>query len=304
MEEIYDVVILGSGPAGLTAALYSARYARKCCVITESLGGMACKAGSVENWPGEKNISGMDLINKFKAHVDDYDIKFIEKPAKGVTKEGDNFSIDLGDKKIIGKTVILSLGTKPRELKIKGETELVGRGVSHCATCDGMFFKGKDVVVIGGADSAAKAALYLGDVAKSVKIIYRKQMLRCEGIYCKRIAEKKNIEVIYNAVPLEIVGENKVDAIKVKISEEEQDLKCDGVFIEIGADPSSEIAKKLGIETDERGHIKTGKDMNTNIEGIYAAGDMTDTPLRQIVTAASDGAIAAHQAHEFLQKRD
>jgi len=303
MEETYDVMILGSGPAGLTAALYSARYARKCCVITESLGGMACKAGSVENWPGEKNISGLDLINKFKEHVDSYDIDFIEKPAKNVTRDGDLFSVDLGDGKIIGKSVILALGTKPRELKIKGETELVGRGVSHCATCDGMFFRDKDVVVIGGNDSAAKAALYLGDVARSVKILYRGDNLRCEGIYSTRIDEKENIDVVYNAVPLEILGEAKVDAIKLKIGEKEENLKCDGVFIEIGADPSSEIAKSLSIETDDRGHIITGKDTKTNIEGLYAAGDMTNTPLRQIVTAAAEGAIAANQAHEFLQKK-
>jgi thioredoxin reductase (NADPH) len=303
MAEVYDVVILGSGPAGLTAALYSARYVRKCCIISESFGGMTSKAGAIENWPGEKNISGMDLIKKFKDHVDSYDVKYIEKAANGIVKEGDTFLVDLGDEKIVGKTVILTLGTKPRELEIKGEKELVGRGVSHCATCDGMFFKGKDVVVIGGADSAAKAALYLADIANSVKIVYRKELLRCEGIYCNRIEEKENIEIVYNTVPLEIVGEEKVEGIKVKSAEDEKELKCDGVFIEIGADPSSGIAKSLGLDLDDRGHIKTGKDTNTSVAGIYAAGDMTNTPLRQIVTAAAEGAIAANQAHEFLQKK-
>lgn len=302
MEDVYDVVILGSGPSGLTAALYSARYARKCCVVTESLAGMAYKAGAIENWPGEKNISGMDLINKFKEHIDSYDVTFIEKPALGIEKEEELFIVDIGDEKIKGKTVIVALGTKHKTLNIPGEKELIGKGVSYCATCDGMFFRGKDVVVIGGADSAAKAALYLADIANSVKIIYRKQALRCEGVYCKRIGEKENIETIYNAVPVEILGKEKVKGIKIKVGEEESELKCDGVFIEIGADPSNDIAKNLGVKFDERGHIVTDKAAKTNVDGVYAAGDMTNTPLRQIVTAAADGATAAHAAHEFLQR--
>lgn len=303
MEKIYDIVILGSGPGGLVAALYAGRYARKTLVIGESSGGVAGKSGDVENWPGIKKISGMELMNNFKEHSQEYGVEFVNKRIKNVNKETNFFLIDLGDEKIKSKSVIFALGTINNKLKIPRENELVGKGVSYCATCDGMFFKGKDVVVIGGADSAAKAAVYLSEICNSVKIVYRGEKLRSEPIYQKRISEKKNINIIYNSVPIEILGENKVEAIKIKDKNERiSELKCDGVFIEIGAKPSDELAGKLGIELDEKGYVKVGRDMKTNVLGAFAIGDMTNTPLRQIITSAAEGAVAAHMAHEYLQK--
>ncbi len=302
MEEVYDVLIIGSGPAGLTAALYSARYARKTCVISEGDGGTAGKAGEVENWPGTKHASGSELMHKMREHVNDYDVDFVQKQVKSVEKKDDLFVVDVGDSKIKSKTIIFALGTRHRHLEIPGEKELVGKGVSYCATCDGMFFKDKDVVVIGGADSAAKAALYLSEVAKSVKMIYRKSKLRSEAVYSKRIEKRENIKVIYDAIPVSIMGKDKVEGVKIKMGKSESDIPCNGFFIEIGAHPCNELSSKLGAECDNNGYTKVDRAMKTNIEGVFAAGDMTNNTLKQIITASAEGATAANSAQELLQR--
>ncbi len=302
--EVYDVVILGAGPAGLVAGLYSARYARKTVIIGQEIGGTCTKGGEYENWPGEKSISGFDLVNKFKEHVESYDVPIIMKKVTGIKKEKDIFTVTAGGEEIQGKTLIISFGTKHRKLDIPGENELLGKGVSYCATCDGMFFKGKEnVVVIGGADSAAKAALYLSDIVKKVTIVYRKSELRSEPIYKKRIKSKDNIEIIYDSIPSKIHGETSVEKIKIKNSKgKETEIDAQGVFIEIGAIPCNELLTKLKLKADKGCYVKTDRDMNTNIEGVFVAGDLTNNKLKQVITAASDGAIAAHAAHEYLQK--
>jgi len=303
MEEVYDILIIGGGPAGLTAALYAGRYARKCCVIGEPGGGMVALASVIENWPGTPKISGIELMNAYRSHAEEYGAVFFDKLAKNVAKEGDLYVVDLGDEKVKGKTVVFGLGTKHRHLEIPGEKELTGRGVSFCATCDGMFFKNKDVIVVGGSDSAATAALFLGQIAKSVKIIYRKDKLRSEEVYQKRIEAANNIEIVYNSIPTEILGKTKVEGIKIKTDDKENKLKCDGVFIEIGADPTNGLATNLGVKSNENGYVVTDKSGKTNVDGVYAAGDMTNNVLKQITTAVSEGAIAANSAHEYLQKK-
>ncbi|MAG39459.1 hypothetical protein CMI41_00625 [Candidatus Pacearchaeota archaeon] len=305
MEESYDVVILGAGPAGMTAGIYSARYAHKTVVIGEELGGVCAKGGDFENWPGTKKITGLELMEKFKEHVESYNVEILLKKVTDVQQEGGIFVVKMGEEEVRGKAIIISFGTKHRKLEIPGEEKLLGKGVSYCATCDGMFFKGKDVVVvIGGADSAAKAALYLSEIAKEVKIIYRKSDLRSEPIYKERIEKKDNIEVIYETTPVEILGEKGVEAIKVKGKDgKEVEIPTQGVFIEIGAVPCNEILTKLKLDQDEGCYVKAGRGMETNVDGIFVAGDLTDNKLKQVVTAASEGAIAAHSAHEYLQKK-
>lgn len=304
MAEIYDVLILGAGPAGMTAGLYSARYARKTAIVGEEIGGVCMKGGDYENWPGTKKISGFELMQSFKGHVESYGVPIIAKKVTSIEKKENLFVVKMGDEEIHGKTLIVSFGTKHRKLDIPGEKELIGKGVSYCATCDGMFFKGKDVVaVIGGADSAAKAALFLSEVARKVVIIYRKEELRSEPIYKERIEKKENIEIVFNSTPTEIIGKDKVEAIKIQDSGgEETEIATQGVFIEIGAVPCNELLTKLGLDADEGCYVKADREMKTNIEGVFVAGDLTNNKLKQVVTAAAEGAIAAHSAHSYLQR--
>jgi len=303
MVGVFDVVIIGSGSGGLTAAMYSGRYARKTAVVVGQLGGVTAKAGEIENWPGVLKINGMELMNNFKEHAAEYGVEFFDGLVNNVKKKKDLFEVDLGDKKISGKTVIFALGTKTRELGVPGEEKLKGKGVSYCATCDGMFFKGKNVVIVGGADSACKAAVYLRNIANKVTIVYRKEKLRGEAVYVKKIEENEKIDTVFNVNPVKILGENKVEAIIVKDNDgNETEIKTDGVFVEIGSSPKNELIAGLGVELDESGYVRVNRDMSTNVAGVYALGDMTNTPMRQIVTSAGDGAIAANSAHEYLNK--
>lgn len=299
-----DVLILGGGPAGITAAIYAARYDLKPIVIAKSIGGTANLAGEVENWPGFIG-SGADLMTKFKEHAEKFEVEFYESEITKVDKDKDGFYVELGDKVVHGKSLILALGMEHRKLNIKGEKEFLGKGVSFCATCDGLFFKNKTVAVVGGSDSAAKAALYLSDVAKKVYVIYRKNEMRCEPISTKKLKEKKNVEFYFNSNPLEIVGDKKVTGLKINQVEEEKSkdhlISIDGVFIEIGATPMLEVTSGLKLKTDGNGAIIIDNACKTNSTGVFAAGDNTNTLLKQIVVAAGEGAIAAKSAYDFLK---
>ena len=207
-----------------------------------------------------------------------------------------------------GKSLIVALGTEHRQLDIPGEKEFLGKGVSYCATCDGNFFKGRRVVVVGGADSAAKAALFLANICDKVTIVYRKHEMRCEPISLEKIKNSKNIEVIYQANPVEVFGEGVVKGLKIDMGGVEKVLDVDGVFIEAGATAATEVLSQrddsgepndLGIKF-EKGYIVTGKDCKTNASGVFAAGDVTDSAMRQMVTAAAEGSVAAKGVHEFL----
>ncbi len=297
----YDVLVIGGGAAGATAALYLGRYARTVAVVGKDLGA-TCNAGEIENWPGTKTIGGMELINNFQDHSKEYGAEYVFAQIENIIKTEYGFVVEANGTKIEAKTVIFANGTLHKKLEIPGEAKLVGKGVSYCATCDGMFFKDKEVVVIGGADAAAKATLYLADVAKKVTLIYRRGKLRCEPIYYKRIDKKNNIEIIYNATPEEIIGEEKVKQIKIKVEGEEKIINTDGIFVEIGALPCVKLSTSLGMNCSGKGYIEVNSKMETSIPGVFAAGDITNTPLKQIVTAAGNGAIAAYSAHEYLQK--
>jgi thioredoxin reductase (NADPH) len=304
--EMYDVLILGAGPAGMTAALYAARYELKTAVIAKSIGGTANLAHEIENWPGFIG-SGLDLMNRFKEQAEKFGAKFLETEIKGIKrdKEGD-YVLDISDnREVHGKAIILTLGTEHRKLDIPGEKEFLGRGVSYCATCDGRLFKNKNVAIIGGADSAAKAGLYLSNIAKKVYIIYRRETMRCEPLTFKKLSHRENVDFYYYSNPLKITGDKKVKEIEIeqqlKDKKKKIKLEVDGVFIEIGATPVTKILDELHIQRNERDYIVTGKDASTNIEGVFAAGDNTDNTLKQVITASAEGAIAAKSAFEYLK---
>jgi thioredoxin reductase (NADPH) len=306
--EHYDTIVLGAGPAGLTAALYSARYALKTAVIARSIGGTAKLAGEIENWPGFMG-SGQELMKRFHDQSERFGARFLEQEVTAVRKDEDGFVLEINNHEVHGRTLIIALGTEHRKLEIPGEKQFLGKGVSYCTTCDAAFFKNKIVAVIGGSDSAAKSALYLSEVAKKVYIIYRRKELRCEPIILKKINCKENIEIFYNSNPTEIKGDKKVKAMEIVqsksgIEEEELNLPLDGVFIEVGATPVIDIIQSLGIKTDKGGYILTDKSTKTNIDGCFAAGDNTNSALKQVVVASAEGAIAARSAYNFLSNQD
>jgi thioredoxin reductase (NADPH) len=306
-KENYDVLILGGGPAGLTAALYATRYNLKTLVISKDSGGTANLAPEIENWPGFIG-NGIELMKRFKEQAELFGAKIENVEIKSVEKESGKFIVKAGPKEFGGKTLIIALGTENRKLEVPGEKEFLGKGVSYCATCDGNFFRNKTVAVVGGANSAASAALYLSTICKKVYILYRKHEMRCEPISLDKLKEKENVEIIYFARPSEIIGENKVQKVKVLIEEHEKpkkeiELEIDGLFVEIGATPLIDVVKNIGIKIDCDGYIETDKGMKTSMEGVYAAGDNTNNTLKQIVTATGEGATAAKGVYEYLKTK-
>jgi thioredoxin reductase (NADPH) len=304
--EHYDVLILGGGPAGLVAALYASRYNLKTAIIAKSFGGTMNLAGKVENWPGFVG-SGAELGKKFKKHAEKFGARFLEADVNRVTKDENGFVFEVDEREIHGKTLIVTLGTEHRKLNVPGEKEFLGKGVSYCVTCDANFFKGKNVAVVGGADSAAKAAIYLSGIAKKVHVIYRRGEMRCEPISLKKIKNTKNIEIHYFANPTQIMGNKKVEAIEIEQTADGKTKKTkidvDGVFAEIGATPVNEIVRELGLKMIGD-YIITDKDAKTNVEGVFAAGDNTNNKLKQIITAASEGAVAAYGAFQYLEGKE
>lgn len=305
--EHYDLLILGAGPAGLAAAIYAGRYNMKTLVVAKSFGGTANLAGEIENWPGYFG-SGLELMNKFREQAKKFGANFLESEVKDVLKDDNGFVLHFKDYEIHGKTLIVALGTEHIQLNIPGEKEFLGKGVSYCATCDGNFFRDKIVAVIGGADSAAKAAIYLSKICKRVHIIYRRHEMRCEPVSLSKICGTENIEIHYYSQPIEIKGEGKVETLEIIQEWPDKEpmpvsISLDGVFIEIGATPVNKVVKNLGLKM-EKDYIVTNKKMETNVQGVFAAGDVTNNFLKQVVTASAEGATAVKSAHEYLMKKD
>lgn len=303
----YDLIIIGVGPAGYSASIYASRYKTNHIIIGEIPGGLATIAHKVCNYPSEIEISGVDLMEKMKKNVEHYNTEIINNKVVNIEKKEDLFKIKTQDKKEYeAKTILLAIGTKHRKLGLKNESQFVGRGVSYCATCDAMFYKDKTVVVVGGGNSAMTASLYLADVAKKVYQIYRGEVLKGEKMWQDQILKNEKIEVIYNTNIDEISGEKKVQAIKLdKEYNNSKELDVDGIFIEIGSEPDYGLIEQLNVETDENGFIKVKPNQSTNIEGVYAAGDITNGSdnFRQIITACSEGSIAANSIYKYLQSK-
>ena len=294
----YDLIIIGAGPAGLTAAVYAARYRLKIAVFGKEIGGQASHAYKIENYPGFKTISGLELIKKLKEQVKNLDVEIFEEEIIDIAKEKNHFVISTYNKKFNSKAIILALGTERKKLNLANEDRFGGKGISYCAICDAPLFKDKTVAVIGGSDAAAMSALLLAEYAKKTYVIYRGKQLRAEPIRVEQIKKNKKIEIIYDVNVKEIKGKNFVESL---ILDNEKELKVDGIFVEIGNVPPTYLIKKLEVKTDKEKYILTDKEMHTNIQGVFAAGDCCVKPLQQIVTAASDGAVAAFSAYSYLK---
>jgi len=288
---------MGAGPSGLSAAIYAARYKLKTLILTKDLGTLT-EAHLVENYPGFKSISGLNLMNKMKEHVLSFKVPIIEEEIKAIKKEK-NFIVHTEKNKYEAKALILALGTKRRRLNLPNEENYLGKGVFYCYTCDGPLMHNKIVAVVGGSDSAAQASLLLSEYAKKIYIIYRKEKLRAEPILIEKIKKNKKIEFIPNAEVKELKGSKFLSSV---VLDNKKEIKIEGLFVEIGAVPSTTLVKDLKIKTNKFGYIITNELKETNIPGVFAAGDISTTPLRQAIVGAGDGAIAAFSAYKYCKK--
>ena len=305
--EVMDVVVVGAGPAGLTAALYAARFMLRVVVIGEEIGGTLTEAGEVDDYPAVPSIQGPDLAKKFELHVSKYKVPIIRDRVIDVRRSSNLFEVYTQHNGVFkGKTVILAVGSKRRRLNVPGEAEFSGRGVSYCAPCDAPLFKDKVVAVVGGGNAALQAALLMTSYSPKVYLIHRRDTFRAFPIYVKLTLSNPKIEPILNSVVTEIGGDKFVKWVRVRNvkSGEERVINVEGVIVEIGSEPPKEFFKRIGLETDEKGYIVVKPGQLTNIPGIFAAGDCTAGPYKkkfdQIVTAAAEGAIAALSAYEYL----
>lgn len=300
------VLILGSGPAGLAAAIYAARADLEPLVLTGTeLGGQAALTYTIENYPGfPEGVGGAELGELFQKQAERFGAKIEFDTANHVDLSQRPFYVSGDSGEYTADTLIIATGASPNHLNVPGEKELTGKGVSYCATCDGWFFKDKKVVVVGGGDSALEEGLFLTRYASSVTIIHRRSELRASPILQKRARENPKIQFIWNTVVTEIVGQDKVEAVRLKDVEsgEERLLETDGIFIFIGHTPNTQIFRGQ-LEMDERGYIKVNHLMETNVPGVFAAGEVADPHFRQVITSAGMGAAAAIQATRYLQNQ-
>ncbi len=297
----YDLIIIGAGPAGLTAGLYAARSGLKTAILSKDIGGTANSILSLENWPGFSG-KGTQLMMQFYNQLKEYkDIMFLMKDAESVSKIKNEFIVKTNKDEISSKALIIATGTERKKLGIKGEKEFTGKGVSYCVTCDAFFFKDKIAGVIGGSDCAATSALALSDIAKKVYIFYRGEKLRCEDITTKRLENKENVEIHYNVVPKEILGKEKVEKLVLDEKGNKKEIAIEGIFVEIGSTPLVEFTKNLNLELEEN-YIRVNENMETSLEGVWACGDITNQKLKQVVVASSQGAIAAKNAYDYVSK--
>ena len=301
----YDVLILGGGPAGLSAAIYAARGQAKTAVIDISMfGGQPSNYLELENYPALGKIGGYDMMEKFEEHADMFNIdKYPMQEIEKVDLIADTKIIETKDSIFETKTVIIATGAQARKLGIKGEKEFAGRGVSYCAVCDGAFYKDKTVAVVGGGNAAVEEGAYLTKFANKVYIIHRRDSLRADKIVQQRAFNNDKVEFVFDTIPVEIKGSNNVEELVVKNvkTNEQTELKVDGVFPYIGFTPNVDYINAQ-LNQDDAGFIITDEYMQTSVKGVYAVGDVRNTPLRQVITAASDGAIAGCFATRYLDE--
>lgn len=299
-----DLVIIGTGPAGLCAAIYASRYKMDFVVIGKEIGGQVNENHLIENYPGFSSISGLELGQKFFQHAKSLGAEIVSETVVGIEKDRDKFVIRTDQGIHEAKNIIFALGSQYRRLNIPGEDEFKGKGVSYCATCDAPFFKNKKVIVVGGGNSAASAALLLSEHASRVLLFYRGTELRCDPAYLDKMKKISKIEISCCINVKEIKGKDFVQLVALDHPYEgKNEVETQGVFIEIGSDPSVDLLIPLAVEINKRHFIVTKQDQSTNIEGIYAAGDVTTNSngFRQIVTAAAEGAVAAESVFEKIK---
>ena len=297
-EKIYDMLVVGGGPGGYTAALYAARAGLDVLVLEKlAAGGQMAETPQIDNYPGYTGVDGFMLGQQMKEGAEKFGAQSRFAEVTKLHLDGQTKSVDTTDGTYYGKTLVIATGAHPRKLNVPGEQELFGRGVHYCAACDGMFYRGKTVAVVGGGNTAAAAVLVLSRVASKVLLIHRRDTLRASGVYHKPMQELANVEFHWNAQVSEIrQGEVVVENV---ISGENQTLPCDGVFVSIGRQPETGLVKGL-LHLDNNGYIVADESTRTEIPGVFAVGDVRTKGLRQIVTAVADGATAVHYAEEYL----
>ena len=299
----YDIIIIGAGPGGLTAGIYAGRQGTKNLIIDRDLaGGLGREVPEMENYPGFDNISGLELIEKMKAQATkNTELHEMEEVLEITQNDGEyRFTVKTNKDEYLSKTIILATGSSHRHLEAKGEEEHKGKGVSYCATCDGFFFAGRDIIMVGGGNSALQEALYLKNLGANVTLVHRRDEFRAQK-HLQNLIKEKEIPTIMNATVEEIKGEMLVESVTLKDTKtgELKDIETNGVFISIGYLPHTELAKQLGVELDESGHIIIDKDQKTNVDYVYAIGDVC-VGLKQWVVACGEGAVAATSAYNDL----
>ncbi|MGQ9004074.1 thioredoxin-disulfide reductase [Bacillus subtilis] len=304
-EKIYDVIIIGAGPAGMTAAVYTSRANLSTLMIERGIpGGQMANTEDVENYPGFESILGPELSNKMFEHAKKFGAEYAYGDIKEVVDGKEYKVVKAGSKEYKARAVIIAAGAEYKKIGVPGEKELGGRGVSYCAVCDGAFFKGKELVVVGGGDSAVEEGVYLTRFASKVTIVHRRDKLRAQSILQARAFDNEKVDFLWNKTVKEIHEENgKVGNVTLvdTVTGKESEFKTDGVFIYIGMLPLSKPFENLGI-TNEEGYIETNDRMETKVEGIFAAGDIREKSLRQIVTATGDGSIAAQSVQHYVEE--
>ncbi len=305
-NDSYQTIIIGGGPTGLAAGMYAGRLGLKTLVLTKVLGGTIVLTDIVENYPGFKRLTGLELTEVLKEHALDYDLVTIkEAEVTDIKKNKDFFDVITDDGTYKAKTLIFATGSKHRELNVPGAKEFANKGVHYCALCDGPIYKDKIVAVVGGSDSSAKEALVLSRFAKKVYIIYRGEHIHPEPINLMRVEQTKNIEVINHTNVIEIKGDKFLTGIVLDNPYKgSKELKLDAVFISIGLIPLSDLAKKIGVKTNEKGEIIINRRAETNVEGVFAAGDVVDTEFKQAITGAGEGVTAAYGTYRYCEAKE
>lgn len=305
MEKIHDVIIIGGGPAGYTSALYIARSGFDVVVIEKfSAGGQMTQTSQIDNYPGfEEGIDGFSLGLKMQTGAEKFGAKTIQSEVLSVKLEDKIKVVETDSVTLYSKTVIIATGAEHKHLGLESEERLIGKGVGYCAACDGMFYKGKIVAVVGGGNSAVADTLLLSKICEKVILIHRRDALRAERVYSEPLKKMGNVEFLWNSTVSEIIADEKVTGVRVKNvqSGKESEISLDGVFISIGRVPQTELFKGQ-VQIDKNGYIIADETTKTNLDGVFAVGDVRTKPVRQIVTAVADGATASHFLEEYISK--
>ena len=304
-DTVYDVAVIGGGPAGYTAALYAVRAGLSCLVVEKmAQGGQMCETMQIDNYPGyAKGIDGFTLGANMAEGAERFGAKTLFAEVSAVELAADPKVITTDSGRILAKTVIVATGATHRHLGLENEEAMIGRGVGYCATCDGMFYRGKRVAVIGGGNSAVADALYLAGICEQVTLIHRRDALRASPVYLNALHAAKNLTLQFNSRAVALLGKDRITGLKIEVigNNEPQELALDGVFISIGRDPITALVKGQ-LTLDDSGYIVADETTKTSLPGVFAAGDVRTKPLRQIVTATADGATAAYFAEEYLRQ--
>lgn len=301
---MYDVIVVGAGPVGLASGMYAGRLNLKTMVIGDYIGGTLETTTNIENYPGFKSISGEEITRRLKEHAEEYGVDILEERVGDIERVVGGFEVETGEEEsFTGRAIIFATGTRHRKLQARGAEEFENRGVHYCALCDGPLYRDKVVGVVGGSDSAAKEALVLQDFASKVYIIYRGEKIHPEPPNLKRVEESEKIKVINNANVLEVGGNRRLkQAVLDRDYRGSSRLSLSAVFVAIGGEPQSGLAKKLGVGTNAKGEIVIDRESSTSLPGVFAAGDVCDTSFKQAIVGVGEGVAAAYSAYRYFTK--